>query len=327
MQTGRNLASASLWRQTQGLRVDRHRAPGQHRRFHFSQAKRAIVAGIATIAIAALAGCSHKSADDYLKDGDQARQSSQLAQAEVDYRAAIKAAPDDPRGYLALGQLLESEKKPDQAQPEFIKALELAPKDAATHAAIGGAYADQTQLGLAENQYRAAVALDSANARYRMALGKVLQRGQKLGAAEVEYRTAIGLEAKNAGAHLALADLLNSEANRQDEAQAEYAAAKALGANPQAAAASPVISPTPAALASAAPPPPPAPVKLLAFNHLFLLTHNSPVYESTSEGARTVAQVHRGKKVHVTAITSDKKWLRVQLKTGVVGFIPTTATE
>jgi tetratricopeptide (TPR) repeat protein len=294
----------------------------------FSTIRGIILAGVVSLAMGAAAGCSHKSADDYLKDGNEARQNSQLAQAEVDYRAAIKAAPDDPRGYLALGQLLEAERKPEQAQPEFIKALELAPKDATTHAAIGGAYAEQGQLGLAENQYRAAVALDPGNAGYRMALGKVLQRGQKLGAAEVEYRTAIGLEAKNAGAHLALADLLNSETDRQDEAQAEYAAAKALGANPGAAAqASPAMSPTPAAVASAAPALAAAPVKLLAFNHLFLLTHNSPVYETTSEGARTVAQVHRGKKVHVTAITSDKKWLRVQLKTGVVGFIPATATE
>ncbi len=289
---------------------------------------KSLVLGIATsLIIGSLIGCSHKSVDDYLKDGDQARQNSQLAQAEVDYRAAIKAAPDDPRGYLALGQLFESEKKPEQAQPEFIKALELSPKDSTTHAAIGGAYADQTELGLAENQYRAAVALDPGNAGYRMALGKVLRRAQKLGAAEVEFRTAIGLEPKNAGAHLALADLLSGEANRQDEAQAEYAAAKALGASP-AAAASPVANaPTPAAASSVAASTPAPSVKLMAFNHLFLLTRNSPVYESTSEGAQTLAQVHRGKKVRVTAITSDKKWLRVQLKTGVVGFIPTTTTE
>jgi tetratricopeptide (TPR) repeat protein len=287
---------------------------------------RAIASLALGMSLALVAGCSHKTADDYLKDGDAARQNSQLAQAEVDYQAAIKTAPNDARGYLALGQLYASEKKPEQAQPEFIKALELAPKDPATHAAIGGAYADQMQLGLAEDQYRAAVALEPASAQYRMMLGRVLQSGQKLGAAEVEYRTAIGLEPKNAKAHLALADLLNGEPNRQQEAQSEYAIARALDSGLASAAAatspSPPAAPTPMAAASVAPPP-----QLIPFKHLFLLTQNSAVYESANPSARTLAQVHRGKKVHVTAITADKKWLRVRLKTGVVGFVPATATE
>jgi len=280
--------------------------------------------GLALVICLALFGCSHKSADDYLKDGAAAQRNSQFAQAEVDYQAAIKAAPDDARAYLALGQLYASEKKPEQAQPELNKALELAPKDPATHAAIGGVYATQSELGLAENQYRAAVALEPAGADYRLALGRILQQGQKYGAAEVEYRTAVGLAPKNAKAHLALADLLNIEPNRQQEAQAEYATARALdsGAVPAAAPSPLAAAPAPNPAAATAPPP-----RLTPFKHLFLLTQNSPVYESTNPGARVIAQVHRGKKVHVTAITTDKKWLQVRLKTGVVGFIPVTATE
>lgn len=279
--------------------------------------------GLPLVICLTLFGCSHKSADDYLKDGAAAQHNSQLAQAEVDYQAAIKAAPDDARAYLALGQLYAFEKKPEQAQPELNKALELAPQDPATHAAIGAVYAAQSELGLAENQYRAAVALEPAGADYRLALGHVLQQGQKYGAAEVEYRTAVGLAPKNAKAHLALADLLNIEPNRQQEAQAEYATARALDSGlAPAATSSALASPAPTPAAVVAPPP-----RLTPFKHLFLLTQNSPVYESISPGARTVAEVHRGKKVHVTAITTDKKWLQVRLKTGVVGFIPVTATE
>jgi len=38
-----------------------------------------------------------------------------------------------------------------------------------------------------------------------------------------------------------------------------------------------------------------------------------------------VAHVHKHKYVHVIGITGD--WLQVELKTGVVGFIPISAAE
>src|ERR1700730_10684508 len=103
---------------------------------------------LALLIIAGTAGCTHKSADSYLQSGDEARQNSQLAQAEVDYQSAIKAAPDDPRAHIALGNLYAFEKKFDAARAEFVKALELAPKDPAAHVAIGNAYAEQGQVGL-----------------------------------------------------------------------------------------------------------------------------------------------------------------------------------
>lgn len=139
-----------------------------------------------------IGGCSHKSSDDLLEAGNQARQNSQFAEAESDYQAANNAAPGDARPHVALGQLYALEKKPDLARSEFMKAVELAPTDAAAHSALGGSYADGSELGLAENQYRAAVALDPANTSYRMALGDTLTKAQKPGVAEAELRTAIG---------------------------------------------------------------------------------------------------------------------------------------
>jgi tetratricopeptide (TPR) repeat protein len=279
---------------------------------------------IAFLTIAAIAGCTQKSADSYIQAGDQARQNSQLAEAEVDYLAAIKAAPDNARAHLALGNLYAFEKKLDAARAEFVKALEIAPKDAGAHAAIGGAYADEGQAGPAENQYRAAVAIEPANAAYRLALGTTLAKAQKPGAAESELRTAIGLDPKNAHAHLALADLLNSETNRQDEAQAEFAEVKALDS-----------SLLPAAAVSATPGPAgmvPAPStssasrsKVKDIEKRFKLTRDSPLYQSPGTDSPVVGQVHRGKFVHITGIAGD--WFRVQLKTGVVGFIPLSAAE
>jgi hypothetical protein len=57
----------------------------------------------------------------------------------------------------------------------------------------------------------------------------------------------------------------------------------------------------------------------------FLLTHDSAVYDSPSNDARVIAQVHRSKYVHVTGLSAN--WLRIQLGSGTIGFIPATAAE
>jgi hypothetical protein len=60
-------------------------------------------------------------------------------------------------------------------------------------------------------------------------------------------------------------------------------------------------------------------------NRKFLLTHDSPVYETPQDSATVVAQVHRRKFVRVTGITGN--WFRIQMKNGTVGFIPVSAAE
>jgi hypothetical protein len=158
-----------------------------------------------------------------------------------------------------------------------------------------------------------------------MSLGDTLQSEQKIGAAEAEYRTAVGLEPRNARSHLALATLLNSEPNRQSEAQAEYARVKALDPNLL-----PATAGTPAsARPASAPPASTAPIAqgpaIRDTNKRFLLTRDSPVYESMSEGARVIARVHRRRYVHVTGLSGQ--WLRIQLRNGTIGFVPATAAE
>jgi tetratricopeptide (TPR) repeat protein len=268
-----------------------------------------------------IGGCGHKTAADWIEAGNSARQNSRLGDAESDYRAAIAADSTDPRPHLALGQLYAFEKKPDLAEAEFMKAVELAPNDGSAHAALGGSYAERAELGPAENQYRAAIVLAPANADFRMALGDILQRAHKNGVAEAEYRTAIGLQPKNAHAHLALANLLSTESSRQEEAQAEFAEVRALDPSLAAApAAVPAVATAPAAAGAPAPP-----AKLREINKRFVLTHDSPVYQSASGSSPVVGQVHHRKVVHITGMAGD--WFRVQLKNGTVGYIPVTAAE
>jgi Flp pilus assembly protein TadD len=278
------------------------------------------------VMVAALSiGCNRKGASDYLAAGDEAMQSTRLAEAETDYQQAAKIAPNDPRAHLALGSLYIFEHKQPQAQSELMKALELEPGNAKAHALLASAYTAQSELGLAEAQGRAAVALDPANAQYRMSLGTTLQSQQKLGAAEAEYRTAVGLEPRNAHSHLALATLLNSEPNRQNEAQDEYAQVRALDPNLLPASVGTATLPAPATTTAAGPTTTAQGLAIRDANKRFLLTHDSPVYESTSANARVVAQVHRRRYVHVTGMGGQ--WLRIQLRNGTIGFIPVTAAE
>ena len=277
-------------------------------------------------------GCHHKTADDYLTEGDADMQSTQLPQAEVAYLEAAKLAPNDPRVHIALGNLYVFEHKPGDAQIEFMKVLEIDPKNAATHVALGNLYNDQNQRGLAENQYRAAVALEPDRYNYHLDLGEVLRQEGKTAAAEDQIRTAIGLSPKDAKAHLALANLLATEPGRATEANAEFDEVRALDAKlmpapaSTAAAAAPgpgVLPPGPAASVASAPTGAAPQIKPL--NKLFLLTKNSPVYQDPDATSSTIGEVRRKKYVHVTGIAGD--YLQIRLKNGTTGFIPVSAAE
>ncbi|MGH7932700.1 MAG: tetratricopeptide repeat protein [Candidatus Binataceae bacterium] len=279
-----------------------------------------IIAG--TLALM-FAGCSHGSVENYLTQGDKAMQNTKLADAESAYQQAIKLAPNDPRGHVALGNLYVFEQKAGPAELEFMKVIDLDPHNPAAHAALGNTYSSQSKLGVAEAQYRAAVALAPVNTSYRLSLGTTLQKEGKMSEAEAQLRTATGLEPKNAHAHLALAGLLSAEPNRQTEAEAEYAQVKALDPSllPAAAAPSPVPATVPTTATAA-----PAPLRIRDVNRKFKLTHDSPVYATPSADSQVVAKVHRSKFVHVTGIAGTN-WLRIAMRNGTVGFIPVTAAE
>jgi tetratricopeptide (TPR) repeat protein len=274
-----------------------------------------------------LAGCHHKTADDFLAEGDAAMQTTRLADAEKAYQEAIKLAPSDPRTHIALGNLYIFEHKAGDAQIEFMKVLETDPKNAATHVALGNLYSDQNQSGLAENQFRAAVALEPDRPNYHLNLGEVLRKEGKTSAAEDQIRTAIGLDPKDAQAHLALANLLAAEPARGAEATAEFDQVRALDAKlmpAPAATAAALAEPAATAATTASAADSTAP-KIKPLNKLFLLTKNSPVYQNPDETSSTVGQVRRKKYVHVTGITGN--FLQIKLKNGTLGFIPVAAAE
>jgi tetratricopeptide (TPR) repeat protein len=180
------------------------------------------------------------------------------------------------------------------------------------------------------------VAIDSTNPAYRVNIAGLLQKEGKLGEAEAHLRTAVGLDGKNAHAHLALANVLSQEPDRGAEAEAEFARVRALdpsllpgapGGAASAAATSTPAAPasTTASVSTPAAGPAAAPPKMREINKKFLLTHDSPVYETPQENGNVVAEVHHGRYVKVTGISGQ--WLRIELRSGTVGFIPVAAAE
>ena len=289
--------------------------------------KIAVAAAAMALSVGLMAGCHHETAEDYLNAGDVAMQKTELSQAEQNYQAAAKAAPNDPRVHVALGNLYVFEQKPTLAQAEFMQVLELEPANAAAHSALGGLYESQSQMGAAEEQYRAAVALKPADPAYRLQLGSLLAKANRPGVAEIELRTAIGLQPKNAQAHLALANLLNATPNGKAEADAEYAEVRALDPHLLAAQPPTVVAPAAPAVSGVAPSSAPdvKRAKFKPLNRRFKLTKDSAVYQQADSSTSVVGQVHRGHFVHVTGIEGD--WLQVTLRSGTVGFIPVTAAE
>ena len=221
------------------------------------------------------------------------------------------------KDHLAIGDRAMSAGQLAAAEREYQTAIEIAPDDALAHVALAADYVAQSQLRMAEEQYRAAIALDPAAVKSRIELGSVLASEKEPVEAEAELRTAIGLDPKNAQAHFRLANLLSTETGREQEAQSEYQQARAL--DPGLA-----VPSAPAAAAQTASDGATAPA-LKELDKKFLLTKNSQVYEQPEETSRVVGAVRRRKFVRVTAISGD--WLRVQLRSGTVGFIPASAAE
>jgi Bacterial SH3 domain len=118
--------------------------------------------------------------------------------------------------------------------------------------------------------------------------------------------------------------LFNTEPNRESDAQAEFAQVKALDPSLMPVNVQPVNAPSPAGTPS----PTAATAKTPTMEETdqrFLLTHDSPVYNSPSNNSPIIAQVYRSNHVHVIGLSAN--WLRIQLSDGTIGFIPAAAVE
>jgi Flp pilus assembly protein TadD len=93
-------------------------------------------------------------------------QRGQAAEAEVEYRAAIKLEPHFVQAYVNLADLDRSRGRDKDGEVVLRQALAVAPDDAAAHHALGLLLARQHRLPEATQMLARAVALDPQRARY-----------------------------------------------------------------------------------------------------------------------------------------------------------------
>ena len=58
---------------------------------------------------------------------------------------------------------------------------------------------------------------------------------------------------------------------------------------------------------------------------VFVLTHDAGVLDKPNRWGKKVAEVHQNKNVHVVGIALN--YVRIRMKSGLEGYIPTTALE
>jgi hypothetical protein len=58
---------------------------------------------------------------------------------------------------------------------------------------------------------------------------------------------------------------------------------------------------------------------------LFMLTHDAPVLDAPNHWGKKVSEVHQGHAVHVVGIALS--YMKIRMKSGMEGYIPSSALE
>jgi serine/threonine protein kinase/tetratricopeptide (TPR) repeat protein len=117
-------------------------------------------------------------------------------------RAAVAVRPDSPGAHLSLGNALHDQKKPAEAEAEYREALRWQGDFPEAHNNLGNALMDQKKLAEAETEFREALRLKPDFALAQFNLGRVLlHQGQFEEARDELMRTKQLLPSDNPGQH------------------------------------------------------------------------------------------------------------------------------
>jgi len=149
------------------------------------------------------------------------------ADAEVEYRDALRINPDFAKAHNNLGNLLGNMGRKADAEAEYREALRINPDSAAAHNNLGILLGDMGRKEEAEAEYRDALRIDPDYAKAHNNLGNLLKILGRNEEAEAEYREAIRINPDVAEAHANLG-ILYSETGNKEEAKKELEVAKEL---------------------------------------------------------------------------------------------------
>jgi len=149
------------------------------------------------------------------------------AQAEAEYRTALRFQPALASAHGNLGALLTAQGQQAEALAHVTEAVRLAPRSAAAHVNLGIVLANIGKPEEAVRAFSEAIELDPRDAEAHYDLGRALASLARTKAAVEHLREAIRLAPENAGAHNTLGAILCSE-GRLDEGVEELRTAVRL---------------------------------------------------------------------------------------------------
>ena len=151
------------------------------------------------------------------------------SEAESEYRAAIRLAPEDPDLHFGLGYTLAQEGNWNAGISEYRETLRLNPKNEYAHVDLGSALGNTGDPDGAIAEYREGLNLNPNNETAHVGLGVALSRKGDLDGAITEYRAALRLNPNNELAHFGLGSTLGNKGDTPGAIQ-EYR--EALRVNP-----------------------------------------------------------------------------------------------
>lgn len=128
----------------------------------------------------------------------------QFAEAEAQYKEALRGDPDSPDAHNNLGAMLLREGRPDEALQHFEAALEIEPNYPEAHDELASIWLKKGRLDLARMHYDEAVRLKPDFAHAQLKLGIVMAEQGDVGFAIPHFEKAISLEPTNADAYFDL---------------------------------------------------------------------------------------------------------------------------
>jgi tetratricopeptide (TPR) repeat protein len=153
-------------------------------------------------------------------------QNHHYAEAEAEYRAAVRLDPQNSDLHVALSRALNSENELDEGLREAREALRLNPNNDMAHFSEGYSLRRKGDLDGAIAEFREALRLNPKNDMAHVNVGIALASKGDLDGAAAEFREALSLNPKNDAAHVALGVTLGQRGDIDGEIAEEREAVR-----------------------------------------------------------------------------------------------------
>jgi tetratricopeptide (TPR) repeat protein len=130
-----------------------------------------------------------------------------VAEAEEQYRLALRVFPDDVKAHVNLGNALVRQGKPSEAVQQYEEALRLQPDHAQARINLGNVWLLQGNLSEAIGDYEEALRIDPHSVEAHLNLGVALEQAGRASEAIEQYEQVLRLNPDWTAASNALARL------------------------------------------------------------------------------------------------------------------------